>query len=85
MTKTNERAQIEKRMATLDAQIRAKKDELGRMQSGWCEDRFQTIKLQQEIGAMQEHHTTLAQRLRHLTTIDEAPGRSTGIWVGSQF
>jgi hypothetical protein len=81
----NERTQIDKRLPVLNAEIKAKQAELARMQSGWCEDRFKTIHLAQEIGALQREWTTLAQRQAALVSVDETSTRSSQVFIGSQF
>jgi hypothetical protein len=48
----SERDTTTKVLTRLDADVEAKKSELARLQSGWCEDRWTTIKISQEIGAL---------------------------------
>jgi hypothetical protein len=82
----NERETITKVLTKLDADIEAKKSELQRLQGGWAEDRFLTIRMSQEIGALQRERTLLSQRLRQLTTVDEtSPRGSSSIFHGSAF
>jgi hypothetical protein len=81
----NERTQIDKRLSALSADIEAKRAELQRLQSGWCEDRFKTIHMAQEIGALQREHTTLSQRKAALVSVDETSTRSSAIFSGSNF
>ena len=84
---TTERSQIEKRMSALSTNIAAKRAELQRLQSGWTEDTFVTGRMRQEIGALQQEWTTLAQRQAALVSVDEASSsRGTGqIFFGSSF
>jgi len=58
---------------------------LEREQAGWTEDRFLTIRMKQEIGALQQEHTTLSQRLRQLKTVDEGSVYRGHVFSGSSF
>jgi hypothetical protein len=81
----SERDTTTKVLTRLDADVEAKKSELARLQSGWCEDRWTTIKISQEIGALQREHTTLSQRLRQLKTVDEGSTYRGAVFSGSNF
>jgi hypothetical protein len=81
----SERETITKVLAKLDADIKAKQSQLAREQSGWCEDRWTTIKISREIGALQSEHTALSQRLRQLKTVDEGSTHRGQVFSGSNF
>jgi hypothetical protein len=81
----NERETIQRVLGKLSVDIEAKKCELQRLQSGWCEDRFTTLKMSQEIGALQREHTALSQRLRQLKTVDEGSTFRGAVFSGSNF
>ena len=82
----NERVTLTKVLSRLDVDIKTKQAELVRLQSGWTEDRFTTLKMSQVSGALQREHTALSQRLRQLATVDEtSPRGSSAVFSGSNF
>jgi hypothetical protein len=82
----DERQTILRVLTRLDSDIAQRKEKLATAQSGWCEDRFQTIKMTHEIGALQRERTNLAERLRQLQTAGEdAPRGSSSVFTGSSF
>jgi hypothetical protein len=81
----SERDTITKVLSRLDANIKEKQAKLEREQSGWTEDRFLTIRMKQEIGALQKEHTALSQRLRQLKTVDEGSTYRGAVFSGSNF
>jgi hypothetical protein len=87
MTNKTEQQTLQKEAQELVASIQADQTELRRLQSGWCEDRFVTLKLSQQIGAKQQRYTTVCQRIRHLETVEENSGRSSSsnVFFGSSY
>jgi len=83
----NERETIEKVITRLDTQIETKRSELQRLQSGWTEDTYVTGRLRAEVGAMMRERTALAEKLRHMATLEENSGRSpsSSVFFGSSF
>jgi hypothetical protein len=82
----NERQTIERVLGKLDVEIGSKRAELQREQAGWTEDRWVTLKLTQEIGAMVRERSLLAEKLRDLRSVDEMNSRPSGqTFYGSSF